>query len=33
MEANVNNCCPNVFIAKFNRQLVGHVLKVVQQWT
>lgn len=33
VEANLNNRCSNVFIAEFNWELIGHVLKVVQQWT
>lgn len=32
VETKVNNCCPDVFIAELNRELIGHVLKVVQQW-
>ena len=29
VEAKFNHGCPNVFIAKFNWELVGHVLKVI----
>lgn len=33
VEAKVNNRRPDVFVAEFNWELIGHVLKVVQQWT
>lgn len=33
VEAKSDHRCPNVFVAKLNGELVGHVLKVIQQWT